>query len=525
LTKKYILAHELGTSSNKAVLTTVFGDIVATAQQSYPLYHPMPAHAEEEPTDWWQAICATTRSVVTEAGVAVEDIAGITFSTLMQTLIPVSADGTPLCRALTWLDARGAEVIQKRLWTPPRVQGYNVFRLVKFLRITGGTPGHTGKEQIGKILWLREHQPEVFSNAAKFIDAKDYIIHRLTGKFVTSVDVAVVWWLLDTRNNCNQWHPALCKLAGITPDKLCEVRGSSAIVGTLMPHAAEEMGLLPNMPVINGAGDLATAGVGSGALDDGELHISLGTSNWVAGHVTQRRIDVAHYAGCIGSAYPEKYFLAMAHQETAGICLEWLKNNVLYHEEQLKAETGVSSVYQLLDRLAERVEPGAGGVMFTPWMFGERCPIDDSFVRAGLYNLSLQHSREHLIRAVLEGIAFNTRWAMETLENLYSPVAELNMIGGGAKSRLWCQIMADVTNRIIHQVADPQLAGAKGIALVASMALGYVPSFNDIRKYIRINDVYRPNPAYRQLYDRLFREYKNIYKHNKTWYRRMNREQ
>jgi xylulokinase len=416
-------------------------------------------------------------------------------------------------------------VIQKRLWTPPRVQGYNVFRLVKFLRITGGTPGHTGKEQIGKILWLREHQPEVFSNAAKFIDAKDYIIHRLTGKFVTSVDVAVVWWLLDTRNNCNQWHPALCKLAGITPDKLCEVRGSSAIVGTLMPHAAEEMGLLPNMPVINGAGDLATAGVGSGALDDGELHISLGTSNWVAGHVTQRRIDVAHYAGCIGSAYPEKYFLAMAHQETAGICLEWLKNNVLYHEEQLKAETGVSSVYQLLDRLAERVEPGAGGVMFTPWMFGERCPIDDSFVRAGLYNLSLQHSREHLIRAVLEGIAFNTRWAMETLENLYSPVAELNMIGGGAKSPLWCQIMADVTNRIIHQVADPQLAGAKGIALVASMALGYVPSFNDIRKYIRINDMYRPNPAYRQLYDRLFREYKNIYKHNKTWYRRMNREQ
>lgn len=525
MTKKYILAHELGTSSNKAVLTTVFGEIVATAQQSYPLYHPMPVYAEEEPSDWWNAICTTTQKVVKEAGVVAEDIVGITFSTLMQTLIPVSADGTPLCRALTWLDARGAEVIQKRLWTPPRVQGYNVFRLIKFLRITGGTPGHTGKEQIGKILWLREHQPEVFSNAAKFIDAKDYVIHKLTGKFVTSVDVAVVWWLLDTRKNRNQWHPELCKLAGITPDKLSEVRGSSAIVGALMPHAAEEMGLPPGTPVINGAGDLATAAVGSGALDDGEFHINLGTSNWVAGHATERRIDIAHYTGCIGSAYPEKYYLAMAHQETAGICLEWLKNNVLYHEDQLKAEAGVSSVYQLLDRLAERVEPGAGGVMFTPWMFGERSPIDDSYVRAGLYNLSLHHSREHLIRAVLEGIAFNTRWAMETLENLYSPVAKLNMIGGGAKSPLWCQIMADVTNRVIHQVADPQSAGAKGIALVASMALGYIPSFNDIKKYIRINDTYKPNPAHRQLYDRLFREYKNIYKQNKAWYRRMNREQ
>jgi xylulokinase len=524
LSNKYILAHDLGTSSNKAVLMTVFGDIVATAQQSYPLYHPMPVYAEEEPSDWWQAVCTTTRNVVEQAGVAAEDIVGITFSTLMQTLIPISHDGTPLCRALTWLDGRSAEVIRERLWTPPRVQGYNIFRLMKFLRITGGTPGHTGKDQIGKILWLREFQPEIFRNAARFIDAKDYLVYKLTGNTVTSVDVAVVWWLLDTRKNRNQWHPGLCKLAGITPDKLSDVRESSAVVGTLTHQAAEETGLLPNTPVINGAGDLATAGVGSGALDEGELHINLGTSSWVAGHVTRRKIDLAHYTGCIGSAYPQKFYLAMAHQETAGVCLEWLKNNVLYHEEQLKAEAGVSSVYQLLDRLAEQVEPGAGGVMFTPWMFGERCPLDDSFVRAGLYNLSLHHSRDHLIRAVLEGIAFNTRWAMETLENLYAPVTELNMVGGGAKSPLWCQIMADITNRVIHQVADPHLAGAKGIALIASMALGYISSFSDIKKYIHIEQTYRPNPVNRRVYDRLFTEFKNIYKQNKGWYRRMNRE-
>ena len=161
--------------------------------------------------------------------------------------------------------------------------------------------------------------------------------------------------------------------------------------------------------------------------------------------------------------------------------------------------------------------------MFTPWMFGERSPLDDSFVRAGLYNLSLRHSRDHLIRAVLEGIAFNTRWAMETLEHLYAPVAELNMIGGGAKSPLWCQIMADITNRVIHQVADPHFAGAKGMALLASMTLGYISSFEDIKKYITIQKTYKPNPANRTLYDRLFVEFKNIYKQNKAWYRRMNR--
>jgi len=212
----------------------------------------------------------------------------------------------------------------------------------------------------------------------------------------------------------------------------------------------------------------------------------------------------------------------MAHQETAGVCLEWLKNNVLYHEEQLKAETHVTKIYELLDRLAEQASPGADGLIFTPWMYGERAPLDDSFVRAGLYNLGLNHSRQHIIRAVLEGIAFNTRWAMETLEKLYSPVTELNMVGGGAKSTLWCQIMADITNRKIHQVADPHLAGARGMALLASMTLGFIPSYNDIKKYIKIQQSFTPNPENRKLYDRLFVEFKKVYKQNKAWYRRMN---
>lgn len=214
----------------------------------------------------------------------------------------------------------------------------------------------------------------------------------------------------------------------------------------------------------------------------------------------------------------------MAHQETAGVCLEWLKNKVLYHEEQLKEEGRVTEIYQLLDQLAEKAGPGAEGLMFTPWMYGERCPLDDDFVRAGLFNIGLNHSREHIIRAVFEGIAFNTRWAMETLEKLYSKVPHLNIIGGGAKSNIWCQIIADVTNRIIRRVENPQQAGAKGVALLASMTLGYIDSFHAIKKYIKIDRSFTPNPENRQLYDRLFKEFKNIYKQNKKWYRRMNRQ-
>ena len=164
---KYILAHDLGTSSNKAALVTPFGNVIATVQHKYPLYHPKPGYAEEEPSDWWQSLCVTTHDLLQQTGVSPEQIAGVSFSSQMQCLIPLAKDGTLLGRAITWLDGRSAEVIQEKLWTPPRIQGYNIFHLIKFLRITGGAPGHTGKDQIGKLLWLKENQPEVFSKAAK----------------------------------------------------------------------------------------------------------------------------------------------------------------------------------------------------------------------------------------------------------------------------------------------------------------------------------------------------------------------
>jgi len=522
MSEKYIISHDMGTSGDKAILVTVHGDIIDTATQHYPIYHPQPGYAEQDPFDWWNAVCSTTRSVIKKSGIAPQDIVGMTFASQMQNVIPISADGKPLMRSMTWLDGRSANIMREKLWTPPRILGYNVFHLLRFLRITGGCPGHTGKDQIGKILWLQTYEPEIFANTKNFLDAKDFIIYQLTGNMVTSVDLAVVWWLLDTRKNRNQWHPGLCKLANIRVEQLCEVRESAAIAGELTEQAAEQTGLLPGTPIINGAGDLSAAALGSGAIDDGELHISVGTSGWVAGHFTKRKIDIAHYTGCIGSAYPQKYYLGMAHQETAGICLEWLKNKVLYHKEQLTEERQVTEIYQVLDQLAEQAGPGAEGLIFTPWMYGERCPLDDDYVRAGLYNIGLNHSREHIIRAVFEGIALNTRWALETIENLYTKVAELNIIGGGAKSDVWTQIFADVTNRKINRVKDPQQAGAKGMALLASLTLGYLESFSDIKKYIKIDRSFHPNPANRKLYDNLFKEFKNIYKQNKKWYKRMN---
>jgi xylulokinase len=520
--KKYIVSHDIGTSSDKAILISIYGEIIAIERQEYPMQHPEPGFAEQNPMDWWQAICRTTKSVLKKADVHPKDVVGITFSSLMQNLVPVNKAGEVLHPAITWLDNRGSQIMRDKLWTWPRVQGYNVFKLLKFLTITGGTPGQAGKDQIAKILWLKHYKPEVLNDLYKFLDAKDFIIYKLTGSFVTSVDLAVIWWLLDTRKNKNVWHKDLCKLADINIEQLPEVKKSSDIVGTISESAATDTGLLKGTPVINGAGDMTAAAIGSRAIHEGEMHISLGTSGWVGGHYRKRKIDIAHYTGCIGSAMPEKFYLGMAHQETSGLCLEWLKNNILYHEEQLLSEGKVVEIYQLLDDLAAQSPPGANGVIFTPWLYGERSPLDDDFVRAGLYNLSLQTNRADIIRAVLEGVAFNTRWAMNTLEKLYHKVDELNIIGGGAKSDIWCQIMANILNRKINQIDDAQYAGAKGMALLASKTLGYIDSYEQIRDYIKIKSSFMPNPENRTRYDDLFKQFKKIYKNNRKWYKAMN---
>ncbi|MFA4839357.1 MAG: FGGY-family carbohydrate kinase [Candidatus Neomarinimicrobiota bacterium] len=519
---KYILAHDMGTSSNKAMLVTVYGDIIGSTKKEYPLYVPQTGFAEQEPYDWWDAICETSKAVIQKTGVNPADIVGVTFSSQMQGLVLVSKEGEPLRRAISWVDSRAGDIMRERIWTWPRVQGYNIFRLLRFLRITGGAPSLAGKDIIGKILWLKRHEPDIIAKTYKYLDPKDFVVYKLTGNYVKSTDLAVVWWLLDTRKNINQWHAGLCKMVGIETEKLPEVKTSKAIVGSITETAALATGLLPGTPVINGAGDISASALGSGAVENGRLHVRIGTSGGVAGHFTKRKIDIAHYAGCIGSAYPEKYYLGIATQDTMGICLEWVKNKVIYHAEKLQQEYEVDKLYQVLDKLVQRVKPGSDGLIFTPWLYGERCPLNDDTLRGGLYNIGLNHTRSHIIRAVFEGIAMNALWALETMENLFEKVDDLNFVGGGALSDTWCQIIADIMNRPIHQVTDPQQAAGKGVALLASWSLGYIKTFEDIGKHVKIKNTFYPIPENREVYDKQFKAFKKLYKLNRKWYAHMN---
>jgi xylulokinase len=531
LSEKYFLAYDLGTTATKAVLISKNIEFIDSEVEQYETLYPNQGYAEHDPQDWWRTLVSTTKRLLTKAGITPDQIAAITFSSQMQGVLPVDEQGIPLMNCMIWLDGRGVEFLHK-VYPRPRVLGYNPFRLfLKFLRITGGAPGLAGKDVIPKIIWLKEKHPEIYKRTYKFLDVKDYVIYRLTQKMATSTDLAYIWWLMDTRKKDgktkNEWSKTLCKTFKIDMAKLPDIKKPTDIIGTLTEDAAKALGLIPNIPVVCSAGDMTGAAIGSGAVLDGELHCQIGTSGWVAGHVSERKVDINHYTGCAGSAFSDQFYLVTGHQEIAGAALEWAKNKILYSKEELQVKEK-KKIYEIFDELVRNCEPGARGeggtyLMFMPWLAGERCPLDDDHVRGGLINLSLAHDRRHILRAVFEGVALNARWALDTVENLYSPVEWLAIIGGGAKSDVWCQIYADVMNKTIRRVSEPQEAGALGAAIIAKMALGEIENIQEIKKFCHYDKEFYPDPDTRELYDFLFKEFKQLYKQNSKWFKHMNK--
>ncbi|MGD9101589.1 MAG: FGGY-family carbohydrate kinase, partial [Anaerolineae bacterium] len=295
-------------------------------------------------------------------------------------------------------------------------------------------------------------------------------------------------------------------------------------LGPIEPALAQELGLKEDVQVVMGTPDIQSAAIGSGAVRDYEAHLYVGTSSWLTCHVPFKKIDLAHNMTTLPSAIPDKYFV-VNEQESAGACLNFLRDNVFYHQDELSPGEKPSDVYQRFDRIAAQAPPGSGKLIFAPWLYGERTPVEDHRVRGGFYNLSLHTTRPHLIRATFEGVAYNTRWLFGYVEKFAKRRLDpINMVGGGANSDLWCQIFADILGRTIRQVKDPIQANARGAAFLASVALGYL-TFDDISERIQITNTFPPNLDNRALYDELYEEFLNIYKQNRKMYARLNRGQ
>jgi xylulokinase len=345
---------------------------------------------------------------------------------------------------------------------------------------------------------------------------------RLTGRFAATFDSILTSWVTDNRDpDAIHYDPGLVSRCGVDGAKLPEIVPCTAVLGVLRPEVASDLGLGKDVQVVAGAIDTTAAAIGAGAVEDYLPHLYIGTSSWMATHVPFKKTDAVSNLASVPCAVPGHYLL-IALQATAGGNLTYLRDNILYHKDELLQEADVPDIFKVLDRIAARVPAGANGVLYTPWIWGERAPVDDRNLRAGLYNLSLNNTREDIIRAFLEGIAFNTRWLLGPVKKfLGRDVPSINIVGGGAQSDIWCQIFADVMNVEIRQVADPIYANARGAAWIAAVGLGEI-SYADVPGLVVFKARYQPNAKNRAVYDEQYGIFLEIYRKMKSVYRRMN---
>ncbi|MFH1136102.1 MAG: FGGY-family carbohydrate kinase [Pseudomonadota bacterium] len=521
--EKYVLAVDLGTSGSKTALVSIRGEVIDFEFKDTPLRLLPGGGAEQDPDDWWEAIMSTSKKLLSKGLVKPENVAAVCCSCQWSGTVAVDREGSHLGPAIIWMDSRGADHLKGVMSGLVKFDGFPVGKLLTWLRLTGGVPAPSGKDPVGHIMFIKDERPDVFKRTYKFLEPKDYLNLRFTGKFASSHDAITLHWVTDNRDLANiRYNDKLLAITGLERDKLPDLRRSIDLLGPIKKEVARELGLRDDVPVVMGSPDVHSAAVGSGAVRDFEGHLYIGTSSWISAHVPFKKTDLLHSLGSFPSPIPTRY-LILDENETAGKCLTWLRDNIVYHKDELLREEQAPHVYRLFDHIVERVKPGASKVIFTPWLWGERTPVENNHIRAGFYNISLETTREEIVRAVFEGVAFNQKWVLGYVEKFMGrKMAGLSMIGGGANSPVWCQIMADVLDRTIKQVKDPIQANARGAAFIASVALGYL-NWTDIPDCIRIENTFSPNPDNRRIYDEMFREYLNIYKNNNAMYARLNR--
>lgn len=517
-----ILAVDLGTSGCKTALVTTRGQVLGWEFEPITTHHLPGGGAEQDPEEWWAALLSTTRRILEDNFVPRERIVALCCTTQGEGTIPVDAEGRALANAILWMDSRGAKYLPEIMGGFPRISGYNALKLIRWLRLTGGAPSQTGKDPAAHMLLIKHEQPGVFRATHKFLNVLDYINLRLTGRFTGTFDSIITSWVTDNRDpDAIRYSDSLLRGCGIEREKFPELVPCTEVLGPITREFADAAGLPATVQVVAGAIDNTAAAVGSGAVEDYAAHLYIGTSSWLAAHVPFKKTDLGASLASLPCAVSGRYLLT-ALQATAGGNLTFLRDKILYHKDELLQEAQTPDVYKIMDRIAGRVPAGSSGVLYTPWIFGERAPVEDRTVRAGLFNLSLENSREDIIRAVMEGVAFNTRWLLVPFERFLRRRTEsITLVGGGAASNVWCQIFADVMDRRIRQPKDPIQANARGAAFIAAMGLGHIKA-HDIPKCVEYQGDYRPNPDHRAVYDRLFEEFVTFYDKTKSIYRRLN---
>ncbi len=483
---EYVIAHDLGTSGNKAALVGIDGKVVMDETYPYNAVYFGNGCAEESPADWLEAVITTTRKIVQKVGN--QNILAITFSGQMQACVCVDKNGKALRNAIIWSDQRAVEQTEK---IAKRVGEENVYR------ITGhrASPVYT----IEKAMWLKENEPELFQKTYRIMGAKDYIIHEMTGRYLTDYSDASGMGVYDI--NRMEWSEEICRAAGMEKDLFPEVVPSTEIAGEISDEMAQTMGLRKGTKVVVGGGDGSCAAVGAGSVSEGNAYLCMGTSAWIGATTKKpfldgkmRIINFLHLK--------EGLYMPCGPTSSCGSVYNWVIGQ-LYHGEK--------DVFGKAEQEMKNVRPGAEGLLFLPYLSGERAPIWNPDARGAFVGLSMNHDRGVMMRAATEGISMNLGLILEAFRD-FMEISELNLIGG-SENDTWRQILSSIMSAGISKVKNNRHATSLGAAMAAVVGLGVYRDFDEIQGFVHTENAVMPNEKDRKTYEGLNRIFVKSYDH------------
>ncbi len=494
--KQYLIGIDIGTSGAKCILTDEQGAVAASSTQEYPLYTPRPGWAEQHPSDWWEAVKQGLAAILSKAGIAKGDLAGVGFSGQMHGLVALDKDCRVIRPAFLWCDQRSQPQCDRLIEKAGGIE--------RMLDYTNNTmlSGYTG----GKLLWLREEEPQSFERMHFFLCPKDYIRYRICGEIGMDVSEASGTGFFDTRNRV--WSEELIAISGLPRNIFPETKESISLAGYVTRAAAEETGLPEGLKVFMGGGDAVIQSTGSGLLKPGRIGVVIGT----AGNVSMGLDRFYHNPGgklqMFCNNAPGLYH-AFGCNLTAGGAYRWYRDALCENDIALAGRTG-RNVYEIMGESAESSPPGSNGVIFVPYLAGERCPYPDPNARGLFYGLTLGTKRCDITRSVLEGVSYAFKQVADIICS-FIPGSEVIVSGGGSSSPLWRQILADVFQMPVYTLSAAGEGGAFGAALAAGVGAGVFHDFSEATSVLKAETETLPIPQNRAAYRDGFSMYAQMY--------------
>lgn len=492
----YLIGVDLGTSGTKTVLFAEDGTVAASCTIEYPLYQPQNGWAEQDPLDWWNAVCGTTKAVIAKAGISASEIKGVGLSGQMHGLVMLDKSGNVLRKSIIWCDQRTAKECEE---ITQKVGAENLIKITANPALTGFTAS--------KIMWVKNKEPEIYEKCAHILLPKDFIRYKLTGEFATEVSDASGMQLLDVPNR--KWSDQVLDALQIEKSLLGKVYESPEITGKVTKAASDLTGLAEGTAVVGGAGDNAAAAVGTGTVQDGRAFTTIGTSGVVFAHTSKLSIDPKGRVHTFCCAVPGAWHV-MGVTQGAGLSLKWFRDNFC-HEEMIVSAGMKKDPYFLMDKQAEGIPIGSDRLLYLPYLMGERTPHLDPNCRGVFFGLSAMHTRQHLLRAVMEGVTFSQRDSVEVLREMGVSINEMLACGGGGSSPLWRQMLADVYGCPVKTVVSKE-GPALGVAILAGAGTGVYSSVQDgCAAVIKTNPPQNPISQNSAEYEKFYNIYRALY--------------